>query len=121
MHSNAEFNYLYRDAGNFKSWNSIIFANPSAMSLEEAEEWIRHSFDSYELFIAHQIRIPEVFLFLKSEPTEDDHCFHEFASIKTTTDTPNDMYSRSVAEFVKEVEDVARHGWRAFDPQYTVR
>ncbi len=121
MHSNAVFEYLYRDAGNYKFWNSIIFANPSAMSLEKAEERIRCSFDSHDLFIAHQIRIPEVFLFLNGEPTEDDHCFHEFASIKPTTDTPNDMYSRSAAEFVKEIENVARHGWRAFDPQYTVR
>lgn len=121
MHSNVKFEYLYRDAGNYKFWNFVIFADPSPMKLEEVEDRIRNSLDSRESFIAHQIRIPEVFPFPNSEPTEDDHCFHEFASIKPTMDIPNDVHSRSVAEFVKEIEDVARHGWHVFDPQYTVR
>lgn len=121
MDINAEFEYLYRDASNYKFWNSVIFANPSRISLKEADKRIRHLLDSQVLFIASQIRVPEVFPFLNDEPTEDDHCYHEFASIKPTTEAPNDTYNRSIAEFLKEVESAERHGWHVFDPHYMVR
>lgn len=120
MYSNAEFEYLYRDAGNYKFRNSIIFANPSAINLEEAEERIQRLLGSL-FFIASQIRVPEVFPFLNGEPTEDDHCYHEFASLRPTTEAPNDTHGRSIAEFVEEIEGVERHGWRVFDPHYMVR
>ena len=118
MHSNAEFEYLYRDASNYKFRNSITFANPSAIILEEADKWIQHLLGSQVLFIASQIRVPEMFPFLNDEPTEDDHCYHEFASIRPTTEAQNDTYGRSIAEFVKEIEGAERHGWRVFDPRY---
>jgi hypothetical protein len=118
MHSNAEFKHLYRDASNYKFRNSIIFANPFAISLEEADKWIQHLLGSQVLFIASQIRVPEMFPFLNDEPTEDDHCYHEFASIRPTTEAQNDTYGRSIAEFVKEIEGAERHGWRVFDPRY---
>ncbi len=116
MHSNAEFNYLYRDASNYKLWNSVIFTNPSAMSLEEAEKRLRPLLDSEELFIASQVRVPEVFSFLTDEPTEDDHCYHEFSFIKPTTEAPNDTHGRSIEEFLEEIENAERHGWSVFDP-----
>lgn len=115
MCSNAEFEYLYRDASNYKFWGSVVFENPSTMSLEEVEERITRSLDSQELFIASQIRLPEVFPFEMGKPTEDDHCYHEFASINPTLENSNDLYDRSLTQFVEEIESVAFHGWRVFD------
>ena len=34
---NMAFHYLYRDAGNFKKWNTIIFSNPKKLTIK----WIR--------------------------------------------------------------------------------
>ncbi len=116
MCGNVEFEYLYRDAGNYKFWNSIIFTNPSTISLGDAEERIRRSLDSREFFIADQIHVPEAFPFVNGQPTEDDHCYHEFASLRLTTEAPNDMHGRSIVEFAEEIENAARHGWRVFDP-----
>lgn len=117
MCGNAKFEYLYRDASNYKFWGSVVFANPSTMSLGEVEERIRRLLDSQELFIASQIRLPEAFPFEIGQPTEDDHCYHEFASIKPTTEDSNDLHDRSLLQFVEEVESAAFHGWRAFDPR----
>ncbi len=121
MCCNVEFEYLYRDASNYKFWNSAIFANPSVMSLAEAEERITRSLDGREFFIADQIRVPESFPYVNSSPTEDDHCFHTFASLNATTEAPNDTHGRSVLELVREIERAASHGWRVFDPHSMVR
>jgi len=38
---NIKFNYLYRDAGNYKHYGSVIFASPNDLSLLEIEIIIR--------------------------------------------------------------------------------
>lgn len=119
--SNVELEYLYRDASNYKFWNSIIFANPTAISLENAEERIRRSLDDQEVFIAHQIYVPDIFPFPKGKLTEDDHCYHEFVSVRFTKEAPNDTRGRSIAEFIEEIERVAQHGWDVFDPHDMVQ
>jgi hypothetical protein len=53
--------------------------------------------------------------------TSDDHCFHEFDSVEATLEVPNDSYSRSISQFISEVNMEARHGWRAFDPHEILR
>lgn len=116
MRCNVEFEYLYRDASNYKFRNSVVFTNPSAMSLAEAEERIASSLDGREFFISDQIRIPETFPFLDGPPTEDDHCLHHFAALSSTIESANDLHGRSIIEFVEEIEKAARDGWRFFDP-----
>lgn len=121
MCGNVEFEYLYRDASNYKFWNSIIFANPSATRFEKAEARIIQALDGREFFIADQVSVPEVFPFINGRLTEDDHCFHTFASLSSTTEAPNDTLGRSITEFVEEIEEAARHSWRVFDPHDRMR
>jgi hypothetical protein len=115
--SNMKFHYLYRDASNYKKWAEIVFSNHEGLSSDAAAKALRSCFSSDGLFIAHQVRVPEVFLFAEYGLTPDDHCFHEFDSIEVTYDVPNDAYSRSIRKFMAEVEREARRGWLAFDPQ----
>ncbi|RJQ47686.1 MAG: hypothetical protein C4538_04890 [Nitrospiraceae bacterium] len=83
---NIKLIYLYRDASNYKAWGEIIFRNPDKLNLNEIEERLRGSFDCREFFIASQIYIPEVFLFIHDRFTEDDHFFHEFDAVEFTTE-----------------------------------
>src|SRR5437867_2519211 len=88
---NTEIRYEYRDAGNYRFHGSIIVAGKMTDAL-----WQRmlSSQDSgAEGFIAHQVRIPEVFGFLPGPhiqesgyrgtgfpyDEEDDHCWHRLA------------------------------------------
>jgi hypothetical protein len=114
--NNVKFNYLYRDASNFKKFASVIFSNPAGMDPLAISKCLEDAFCVDGLFIANQIRVPEVFLFTKSDISIDDHCFHEFDSIELTPQSPNDIYGRAISAFVNEVAKEAKKGWEAFDP-----
>ena len=118
--SNVEFNYLYRDGGNYKKWGKVIFSNPDGMKTGSVDKELRHLFSEEGLFIASQIRIPEAFLYSDGKFSSDDHCFHEFDTIRLTASKADDMYRRSISEFLVEVTEQARRGWQAFDPYDSV-
>lgn len=109
---NTRFHYLYRDASNYKQWGEVVFTG-CACSLEPR---LVAALDRQEFFIADHVRLPELF-FTEGPSDSDDHCFHEFDSCETTDVPADDRHQRSIDEFVQEVEDAVRLGWRVFDPQ----
>ena len=114
--NNIRFSYLYRDAGNYKKWATVVFSNPDGLSVEVARTALADAFLQDGLFLARQIRIPETFLFDRGEASSDDHCFHELDSIEVSLEVANDAYSRSITQFIAEVEVEAKRGWLTFDP-----
>lgn len=112
---NVRFNYLYRDGSNYHKWAAVVFSG-SGTACEPLAKELTKAFLEDGLFIAHQVRIPEVFLWQESSIDADDHCFHEFSGLEETGDVPNDKYARSVREFVDEVLARSRLGWKAFLP-----
>ena len=114
--ANIKFNYLYRDAGNYKEFGNVIFSNPDLLTLHKLAMPLAETFSSERLFIAHQIRVPEVFLYTQGNATSDDHCFHEFDCVEETLEGPNDRHFRSIVEFLVEIQCEAKRGWKAFDP-----
>jgi hypothetical protein len=114
--SNVRFRYLYRDGSNYKKWGEVVFSNSDDLTMESILQSLRDSFSDDGMFIAHQVRIPEVFLAGEYPFNEDDHCFHEFADVDVTSDDPNDLCGRCIGEFVSEAADEAKRGWLAFDP-----
>jgi hypothetical protein len=113
---NIKFNYLYRDAGNYKKWAEVVFSNPDGLTLESMTAALRDAFLQDGLFVAHQIRLPETFLATEGNATSDDHCFHEFDAVEISLEVPNDSHSRSISQFIAEVEREAERGWMVFDP-----
>ena len=79
------FEYLYRDAGNWKAWGQLLLdgaPNPNEISSLCA------NFESGEFFIAEQLGIPTLFEEFWTQyggPTQDDHPWHEFAGIRPAT------------------------------------
>jgi EcoRII C terminal len=116
MMNNFKFIYLYRDAGNYKEWASIVFLNPDKSTVESVTEALHRSLIEERLFVANQVRVPECFLYTEGNATTDDHCFHEFDTIEFTSESPNDRHSRSIDQFIGEVTSEAARGWVAFDP-----
>ena len=110
------FNYLYRDEANYKEWGSFDFTNPDGLAVEEIERIPRQNFEQDELFIAHQVGIPEIFFYSTDPITEDDHCYHEFASVEAIETAETEPPSRSISEFLNAVQSAASAGWKAFDP-----
>ena len=115
--ANIQFDYQYRDAGGSKASDFVIFANPDDLEPEEVKLRLEQALWDREFFIADQIRIPEVFLYLDGRVDDVvDHCFHHFDSLVPTSSAETDAHKRSIREFVHEVESQSSLGWRVFDP-----
>jgi hypothetical protein len=113
---NIVFNYLYRDSGNYKKHGRVAFRNPDKLSTTHLERAFRKAFWTEGYFIASQARIPEVFFYEEGSAGSDDHCFHEFDSVELTSSAATDTRSRTVRQFLQEVQREAKRGWVAFDP-----
>ena len=115
---NVRFEYLYRDASNYLQRGSVVFAGPEQLDayLPELENRLRRVLIVGGTFSAHQIRLPELFLYVGAGPSLDDHCLHEFFGLEATTDQPDDRFRRRFPEFLDEVERASQEGWLGFSP-----
>ncbi len=107
---NARFHYMYRDASNYKYWGEAVFAGDID---DELSARFSRVFESTEFFIAEQIGFCEMF------PTDwpleqDDHCWHTFVETDFTNEAADD--SRTISQFVSDVERASLQGWNIFDP-----
>lgn len=116
------FEYLYRDAGNFKSFGSV--ALKGAVTAAD-EQRLRKRLDGSEFFIAEQIGVPPLYeaLYKWSDgPIETDHCWHEFIGFKVVppAEVPPDAFLWGKAEdFVTRMESVAE--WDgSLSPHFTI-
>jgi hypothetical protein len=113
---NVEFAYLYRDGGNYKKRGRVVFSNPDCLNSVEVERQLRLTFMEDGLFIASQIRVPDVFLYVDGAFSYDDHCFHEFDAVRSTPVAVDDAHGRSIGDFLVEANREAEIGWQVFDP-----
>ncbi len=112
---NILFEYLYRDGANYKEWGNIVFSNPEQLPVVEIDKRLRQAFEPDSLFIADQVDVPEVFLFRDGDLTANDHCYHEYDHVEVSDKPVTDVYDRTVNEFLLQVEDASRTGWKAFN------
>lgn len=76
------FDYLYRDASNYKSWGSLLLEDRTT---ETELEQLRTQLNCGEFFIAEQVGIPPLYAELwqfSDGPTEDDHVWHTFHELR---------------------------------------
>lgn len=79
------FEYLYRDAANYKAWGSVLLAG---LPTREALERLTASLQDASFFVAEQVGVPVLCGALydySGGPTEDDHAWHEFISWRAAT------------------------------------
>lgn len=95
MHVNgfSVFEYLYRDAGNFKAWGALLLKG----TLTEAQvSEIRTKLEGGEFFIAEQIGVPPLYqeLWAYSDgATESDHPWHEFFRVRPADENDLAIYA----------------------------
>lgn len=105
------FEYLYRDAGNFKAFGSV--ALEGALSEEELER-VGALLDGDGLFIAEQINVPVLYQQLyqwSGGATRSDHCWHEFLRVTVVEDgevSPKAHRWGSADRFLKMLASVRR-------------
>jgi len=82
MNDFSIFEYLYRDAGNYKTWCSVLLVGRAT---PVDTEIVKAGLDRGEFFIAEQIGLPAAYRKADGAmhvPTEDDHVWHEFSELR---------------------------------------
>lgn len=103
------FDYLYRDASNYKAFGVIVL---QGQYTEEASRAIINACESELYFIAEQVEIAPLYADLykfSGGPTEDDHVFHEFVGLRESTPADGEPLSVTVAELASRFRSVGGH------------
>ena len=105
------FEYMYRDAGNFKAFGSLIL---DAEISAAGEALVLNRLESGEFFIAEQVGVPplcEALYASSGGPTQADHCWHEFVGFRRLTSLPDRCSVFSASEFIQSFAQIERwHG-----------
>lgn len=101
------FEYLYRDASNFKSWGGVLLAgkvDPNVLAR------LKSRFDSGEFFVAEQLGLPTLYgeLWKFSDgPINADHVWHTFYALRPADASEINMpIFATLEDFVSRVDDV---------------
>lgn len=86
------FNYLYRDAGNYKAWGTVALDGEVDRELWQAA---LGKLDAGEYFVAEQLDVPPLYDALykwSGGPTSADHCWHTFVDIEMADEAEPEAY-----------------------------
>ena len=84
---NIKFNYLYRDAANYKNFGSVIFSNSQNLTLDELNAIIKSKLVDEAWFYTSEWNLAS--LFFSNLNPEIDPTWHEFESMEYTDEAPN--------------------------------
>ncbi len=99
---NAKFEYLYRDAGNYKKWGDVVFKNRDNVDIDLLESMLISVLIENEFFEADKSGLPK--LSFQELDKDLDHDWYEYSSLKKTTEQENDIHNRDIIEFIKSLK-----------------
>lgn len=102
---NVKFNYLYRDAGNFKKWNGVIFSNHNNLDLDALNQQVESVLIDKEYFVAEKAGLQD--LHFPDYDAELDHDWHEFYTLEKTDEIPSDEQGRDISEFLTSLKEAS--------------
>jgi hypothetical protein len=112
---NLKFDYLYRDGANYKNCGSMILTG-CPENLSEFQAKLRETMENGEYFIASQVGVPEVFLYIgEYNVDDDDHSWHEFSGLTETGEEPTSQTTPD--EFLQKFQKAQTEGWKEFEPR----
>lgn len=111
---NVAVNYMYRDASNFKCYETVIFTNPQGVSVSELWGRINEAlrevmlFQGQPIFKPELVGLPTAFLFDKPGfcKNEDDHEWHELVSIDETGEPATCASERPIEVFIESLSSI---------------
>jgi len=102
------FDYMYRDAGNFKAFGTVSL---DGVLSEADRQMLRERLEGGEYFIAEQVRVPALYeqLYRWSEgTTRSDHCWHEFIGFRDLESAPDERLPvAEAAAFIAQFRSVS--------------
>lgn len=96
--TNIQFNYLYRDAGNYKVYGTEVFSNPNRLTLVEIEDKIKRSLIDGEFFDPKKWDLPR--LGFSDWDDEIDHTRNELESVEECAE---EVTRGKIEEFLRKI------------------
>jgi len=96
---NLRFEYLYRDAGNYKNWGDVVFLYSGGCDASYLAQKVRTSLIDGEFFVAEKAGVPDLKFPIHVDSL--DHEWHEFHAFIPTNEEPNDTHGRELHEFIE--------------------
>lgn len=103
---NIKFCYRYRDYGNNKNYNEIIFENPKNKSIGTIRNRVESNLFDDRFFYSTEWKVPD--LHFEGWDPDLDHFVHEFDSVEETEALSNIEFN--LEEFIFNIEN-ARNYW----------
>ena len=104
---NIRFEYLYRDAGNFKSWGELVFFNPHNINVNLVKVLAENVLIDQAYFVASKADIPD--LHFKEYNVQLDHGWHELHIFVPTEKRPmthtDEISKNSLNRFVVQLQN----------------
>lgn len=82
--NNLKFEYLYRDAGNYKQFGFMVLENPTQIKPDAARDFIRPYLIDGEFFYPDKVQVPRIEIY-EYDP-EIDHHWYEFEKFSLTNE-----------------------------------
>jgi len=101
---NIEFEYRYRDWGNFKKYGAVVFENQNRLTVEEVSKRVLRASTDGRFFDASQLGMSD--LFFRDSPFDPDldHDLHEFCSVSETNLPADDTLHRDILDLLLTME-----------------
>lgn len=102
---NVEFEYMYRDLGNFKNYNSVVFSNQYKLTVEEIHRRVSRILGNDPIFHASRAEVPEMFFQQFPYDSELDWPMHEYCGVSETEMSVNDAKHRDIQELLSQLRN----------------
>ncbi len=100
---NVEFQYRYRDFGNFKRYNSVVFGNQSSLPIDDISRVLLRLTGGDETFVASQFGIPDMFFTEFPYNPNLDWQMHEYCGVSKTELPINDAQKRDIKDLLSQM------------------
>jgi hypothetical protein len=97
---NVAFEYRYRDLGNFKNYNSVVFANELGLPSEKIDNTLLELTGPERLFFAADHGLPEMFFKDFRYDPELDWGMHEYLGASSTDAPSDDREGRDISDLL---------------------
>jgi hypothetical protein len=101
---NIEFEYRYRDFGNFKKYGAVVFGNRNRLTVDEISQRVSLALADGQSFNAARCGIPDLFFYDFPFDPDLDHDSHEFYGASESELPVNDAANRDILDVLLEME-----------------
>ncbi|MEX1198898.1 MAG: hypothetical protein WEB57_13700 [Pseudohongiellaceae bacterium] len=100
---NVKVHYLYRDAGNFKQFGTVVFSNQQGLPENRIVRDIESCCEEGIYFDVSAVDLPPLYFEVYNPAL--DHDWHELESIELCSEAADDDKGRDIGDFINRLRE----------------